>query len=122
MIDQLAIINELGPDADLLLESDDYLENQRKQLATELSKLSVEFDKVLRAQKFKARLQHTNSVAVKVIERDDYGRVTDISLKIMPMPDAIKTLKNGAECGEDQYAIWRTDGYDLQSSEALRAV
>lgn len=115
MTDQITIINELGQDADLLLESDEYLENQHKLLATELSKISGQFDKVNRAIKFKRRLQNTNDVAVRIIERDEFGNMIDVSLQIMSLPDAVAIGQS------EQHRIWQLDGYDVQLAETLRA-
>jgi len=124
MINHLSLISDLGPNADLLLESDLWLDNCRKRLATELSIRAAEFDAVLKAIKYKASIQQNNSVAARIIERDEYGNAIDISIEIMPISKALKILNNAhndiADIANEaaQRHTWNLDGYDIETIES----
>jgi len=121
-----AIIGELGSNADLLTCSDAYLHTQYVDIATQMSKLAEELDSVMKAQRLKRMLQQRNLVATRNLSRDNDGQVNDIVIAIKPLPDALQSLEK--ERVDDvaianevaQHIGWANDGYDLDTSAALR--
>lgn len=118
------MIHLLGDDADLLTMNDEWLEEERKSLASELDEIGQQLQAVIYAQIIKKRLQQTNKVALQTIEKNEKGEISDISLTVLPLPDAIKRLKNGDVLDTINSAAqiigWTADGYDVVSSAKLR--
>lgn len=124
MTTELTLMTELGRDIDLLIRPDDWLENQRKELATRASLLLEELDSVLTAQRLKRELQQTNRVAVLLSERTQENQLRDVAVKVMSIKEAI-ALKSHPKDDQDrvvleaQVAVWRDDGYDTTAVAAL---
>jgi len=125
-MNELTIIHELGGDADLLTYSDSYLETQRKLLAAEISRLAEELDSIQKAIHIKRVLHQTNRVATRRIHRAPTGQVSDVSISIMPLPDALKSLRNDRADAVSraneiaQILGWGDDGHDLSTASNLR--
>lgn len=129
MADEVAIIAELGDDADLLLAPDEWLENERRSLQQKLSLIAEELDDILRAQRIKRQLQQRNLVAVRCIEKEG-GQPSDVIIKICSIPDALSRLAAercdqmipadiARDNAEQQIVTWRADGYDVDIAERL---
>jgi len=120
------LLNDIGDDADLLTRSDDWLEQERRIVASELDEKARELEKLLLAQRIKRLLQQKNLVAVQQILRTANGEMQDIIVRLMKLPEAIHLLE---QCRQDtiddvntaaQLLNWNNDGYDLSTSRALR--
>ena len=121
----LTISNELGENADLLVRPDQWLENQRQDLATKVSMLLEELEGVQKAIWFKRRLQQSNQVAVLLSERDGDGGIRDVAIKIMGLRDAMDLLSQPKDDADRaaltaQFYVWTNDGYDLPTTVELR--
>jgi hypothetical protein len=122
----LTQINELGEDADLLARHDDWLETQRNALQGDLEQKATELRAVLLAQRIKRLLQQKNLVAVQQLIRSSEGKVVDIVIRIMNLPDALQQLLKPAVDTLDEVNVaaqvygWDKDGYDIPGSRALR--
>jgi hypothetical protein len=123
----LTRISELGEDADLLTRHDDWLETQRSALQDDLEQKATELRAVLLAQRIKRLLQQKNLVAVQHLIRSSEGKVVDIVIRIMNLPDALQhLLKKPTDTLDEVNAAgqvhgWAKDGYDIPGSKALRS-
>ena len=118
-MNQMSITDSLGPDADLLLRSDAWLDAKRVELAQSLSLLLCDLRAIERAIHIKNELQQKNRVAVLSQTRNG-----DNIIRTMPLPDAISIIKT--ECQNPHLTIgqirtWLLDGYDVDASERLKA-
>lgn len=127
MTTALTIRYELGDDADLLVKPDQWLENHHQDLANKASRILEELESVQKAQRFKRELQQLNKVAVLLKERTDDGRLQNLAVQIMSLPDAINLINKPA--GQPNYDssslaaqvhTWDRDGYDIIASATLR--
>lgn len=120
----LSLMDEIGPDADLLTRNDEWLERERIRKAQELADNAKELQAILVAQKIKKQLQQKNLVAVQQILRDTDGEVKNIIVRIMNLPDALSMLSTSDTLDEintaAQLVTWERDGYDVAASAALR--
>lgn len=120
------LLNDIGDDADLLVRSDEWLEQERKVVASQLDEKARELEKLLLAQKIKRLLQQKNLVAVQQILRTAEGEMKDIIVRLMKLPDAMHLLEERKHDTIDevntagQFMTWDNDGYDLATSRALR--
>jgi len=119
------VIAELGDDADLLMEPDERLNHQMESIATQISLLSEQYERIRTAKQFKRQLQDTNRVPVRLLRRDDCHRIVDVEMRILPLPDAIKLLRRPSDQVDTanlagQVNVWIRDGYDVATSSALR--
>lgn len=115
----------MGEDADLLTRHDDWLETQRNAIQTDLEQKSTELRAILLAQRIKRALQQKNLVAVQQLIRSSEGKVVDIVIRIMNLPDAIQQLRKPLDTLDEVNAAaqlfgWDRDGYDIPASKALR--
>jgi len=123
----LTLVQELGEDADLLVRHDDWLEAERKSKAAELDRAANELRAIMLAQKIKRALQQKNLVAVQQILKDTDGKVVDIIIKILNLPDALSLLSTSQYDTLDQVNFaaqlsgWDNDGYDIATSASLRS-
>jgi hypothetical protein len=121
------LLTEIGDDADLLTRSDDWLEQERRVVASQLDEKARELEKLLLAQKIKKLLQQKNLVAVQQILRTADGEMKDIIVRLMKLPDAVHLLERHKQETLDevnaagQFMTWDNDGYDLATSRALRS-
>ncbi|MDB4490258.1 hypothetical protein N9045_01945 [bacterium] len=119
------MLKEIGDDADLLTRSDEWLEGSRKSIAQDLDIKLRELKNILLAQKIKSLLQSKNLVAVQQLLKDDKGNLKDIIVRLMKLPDAVKLMDNCKDISdktnaEFQFGVWHEDGYDIDTSRALR--
>lgn len=118
------LMEEIGQDADLLTYSDQWLERERIKRSEDLAETARELQAILVAQKIKNILQQKNLVAAQQILRDASGEIKNIIIRIMNLPDALSmfsttdTLDDINAAG--QLMAWKRDGYDIQTSAALR--
>lgn len=116
----MTLINDLGENADLLVRSDAWLENERRSTAAELDRCCNELRAIQIAQRIKRALQQKNMVAVQELIHDMDGNIQDIVVRILDLPKAIQKL-NGKVPQDTLDAInsmvqikgWRSDGYDV---------
>ena len=122
----MTLIHDLGQDADLLVRKDTWLEQQRRETAAELDKLANELRSILLAQRIKSTLQQTNMVAVLENSRDDRGDIQDIDIKIQHLPSILSTFDRDKHDPHKRISAlaqttgWKSDGYDIEGSRALR--
>ena len=120
------LMNMLGSDVELVTRSDQWLEEQRKAVASKMNDLASELRAIMLAQRIKTLLQQRNMVAINHILRDEDGRVTDMIIRILNLPDAISLLgsnKNKIDKVNRDMHInsWNEDGYDVETSATLRS-
>lgn len=124
-IDLHNLMQQLAGDLDLIITTDEWLNQERIYLAADIDAKVRELEKIIIAKKIKSILQNKNMVAVKQIIKTDNGNIKDIVIKLMSLPDAIDLME---ECEDkidqvnylNQITNWETDGYDIESSKALR--
>jgi len=121
----MTLMNEIGPDADLLTRNDAWLESERYAKAAELDKLAKELRAIQLAQRIKQLLQQRNLVPVQQILRDADGEILDVVIRIMNLPDALPLLSAPRDTLDElnaagQLSGWHSDGYDLPTAAALR--
>lgn len=120
----LTLMREIGPDAELLTRSDQWLEEERLQKSQEMERLSKELYAILLAQRIKNKLQQSNLVPVQQILRDSKGNIREIIIRILNLPDALVMLLPTDTLDEvnaaAQILVWGKDGYDLKTSSQLR--
>jgi len=119
-------MNSIGEDADLLVRSDEWLEQQRKATAADLDGHARELEKLLLAQQIKRILRDKNAVAVQKILQNSDGEVEDITLQLMNLPDALCHIEDplndlDSVNAESQVVTWSNDGYDVETSRSLRS-
>lgn len=122
----LTLVRELGEDADLLARNDDWLEAERRSKAAELDKAANELRVIMLAQRIKTALQQKNLVAVQQILKDADGKVRDVIIRILNLPDALALLSSPQDTLDEvnlaaQLAGWDKDGYDITTSASLRS-
>lgn len=110
------LLKELNDDADLLTRSDQWLEEQRKSIASTIDNLLCELSSVIKAINIKRLLQDKNLVAVPEL---DQAR-GQLIIKVVKLKDAINILKNNSKKDElnavNSAAILAgisKDGYDI---------
>lgn len=115
----LSLIEDIGEDLDLLVRSDEWLEEERKSIAAELDRITNELRSIYTAQRLKRHLKLSDLVAVQSLEKDENGDVSDIKIAIMPLKDAMDYLQNNSQDELDtrskmaQISCWKSDGYDV---------
>jgi len=119
------MLKEIGDDADLLTKTDAWLEINRKALAQDVDLKLKELKNILLAQKIKSLLQSKNLVAVQQLLRDNQGNLKEIIVRLMKLPDAVKLMDNSKDLAdiinaEHNLRSWNEDGYDIETSRALR--
>ena len=120
------LLTDIGEDADLLTRSDEWLEQERRHIASELDEKARELEKLLLAQRIKRLLQQKNLVAVQQILRTANGEMKDIIVRLMKLPDAIHLMEQARIDTVDeanaagQLLTWDLDGYDIDTSRSLR--
>ena len=120
------LLDDIGDDIDLLTRSDEWLEQERRNVASELDERARELEKLLLAQKIKRLLQQKNLVAVQQILRSTSGEIKDIIVRLMKLPDAMHLMGQSQVDVLDsvntssQFMTWDKDGYDIQTSRSLR--
>ncbi len=121
----MTLMHEIGPNADLLTRSDMWLEEERKSVASKLDQAATDLRAILLAQQIKTALQQKNLVAVQRILKDADGKILDIVIRIMNLPDAMVALSKPRGTIDKlntaaQLHGWDKDGYDIAASSALR--
>lgn len=122
----MELIESLGDDAALLARSDEWLEESRRATAQKMEQLSNELRAIMLAQRVKRLLQQKNLVAVQHLLRNEEGEVKDIVIRLMNLPDALQILKPSEDHLDEMNRMaqlhgWNKDGYDLETSAALRS-
>lgn len=120
------LINTLGDDATLLTRSDEWLERERQATAQKMDMLANELRAIMLAQRIKRLLQQKNLVAVQHLLKSEDGKVRDIIIRLMNLPDALQMLRPTEDHLEEfnriaQIQGWKKDGYDIEASAALRS-
>ena len=87
------IIKRLGEDIDLLTMSDDWLEEHRISLSSELVNIEKQLQAVKNAQEIKIKLQQTNLVALEKFIKNDKGETINIEIGITSLNNAIQYIK-----------------------------
>lgn len=124
----MTLISEIGDDYDLLTRSDEWLEEERKSISTDLDRITKELYSVLMAQRAKRLLQDKNLVAVQSLVKDEEGEIKDIAIKVMNIRDAIQLLKKEIGTPLDhlntiaQIDGWIQDGYDLENATKYKKI
>lgn len=120
------IIRRLGEDIDLLTMSDDWLEEHRISLSSELDNIEKQLQAVKNAQEIKIKLQQTNLVALKKFIKNDKGETINIEIGITSLNNAIqyiKKLPNKSDLDKArmhaQVLGWLADGYDIENANQL---
>ena len=122
------LLDDIGEDADLLTRSDEWLEQERRNVASALDERVQELEKLLIAQKIKRLLQQKNLVAVQQILRSADGEMKDIIVRLMKLPDAVHLMEQSQVDTLDsinaagQFVTWDNDGYDIATSRTLRPI
>ena len=119
------MLKDIGDDADLLTKSDGWLESNKKSIAQEIDLKIIELKNILLAQKIKRLLQSKNLVAVQQLLKDNDGNLKDIIVRLMKLPDAVELMDNSKDLSDIanadyQFGVWQEDGYDIETSRALR--
>lgn len=119
------LVRDLGENADYLIRSDRWLEEERKGTADAMNDLAEKLRALMLAQNIKHLLQDKNLVALQELLRNSNGEVEDIIISITKLPDAVQALKNprdtdGQINAVTQFITWENDGYDIRTSAALR--
>lgn len=112
----ISLIADLGDDTDLLMRSDQWLEEERKSVANHLDQLTTELRAIQIAQKIKRQLQQSNLVPVQSLVKDQDNNIVDVVIRIMPMTDAVAVLKTQSDNAvevKSQLSNWLLDGYDI---------
>jgi len=112
----ISLITDLGDDTDLLMRSDQWLEEERKSVANHLDQLAMELRAIQTAQKIKRQLQQSNLVTVQSLVKDTDNNIVDVIIRIMPITDAVAVLKTQSASAvevKSQLSNWTLDGYDV---------
>lgn len=120
------LLDSIKDDADLLTRGDAWLEHEREVVTSELQCRADYLKKVITAQAIKKMLQDRNLVAVQHICRSTNNETTDVVIKMMKLPDAIKSIEEHNDTLDEinslgQIMTWRADGYDIVTSRSLRS-
>jgi hypothetical protein len=119
------LVRDLGENADYLIKSDQWLEEERKGTADAMNDLAEKLSALMLAQNIKKLLQDQNMVALQELLRNSNGEIEDIIIAITNLPDAVVALKNPRDTDDQintatQLLTWENDGYDIRTSAALR--
>jgi hypothetical protein len=119
------LLDSIKNDADLLTRGDAWLEHEREVVSSELQCRADYLKKVIAAQTIKKILQNKNLVAVQHICRNTNNEATDVVIKVMKLPDAIRSIEESNDILDEinslgQITTWRADGYDIATSRSLR--
>lgn len=112
-------------DADLLVKSDEWLENERRDKAELANKAISELKSIMLVQSIKRMLQQKNLVAMQQIVRDEHNSIQDVIIRIVNLPDALAMTSQPHDIIDSINSIaqidgWESDGYDITRSAALR--
>lgn len=116
------LIKQLGDDFDLLTLSDEWLEEERKSVSSDLERSAKELRAIIIAQRAKKLLQDKNMVAVQSLIKSNDGNVTDVLINIMSLPQALELISKADQDSLNDILIhaqiegWSKDGYDLKNS------
>ncbi len=119
------LINTLGDDISLLTRSDEWLEVERRSVAQRMDMLAEELRSLMLAQRIKSQLQQKNIVPVQQFERSVDGKISNISIHLMKLPDALLALKQSEDPIDETNRVlqlnnWLHDGYDLETAATMR--
>jgi len=119
------LIKQLGEDFDLLTLSDEWLEEERKSVSSDLERCAKELKAIIIAQRAKKLLQDKNMVAVQSLVKSNDGNITDVLINIMSLPEALELLSQADKDSLSDILIhaqiegWNKDGHDLKNSFQL---
>jgi hypothetical protein len=118
------LIENLGSDADLLVKSDKWLEEERKICANNMDELAEKMRALMLAQSIKKLLQDRNMVALQELKKDKSGNIEDIIINLSKLPNALKAIQDPKDTDEQinaatQLYAWYSDGYDIKTSNFL---
>lgn len=120
------LLDKIGPNnADMLLCNDAWLQREYRLKAIELGETLSKLRLIELIRNTKKHLQQTNKVAVQRLLRDDDGKISDVTISIMDLPDATNILNDVKDtldvlnCSA-QLQTWHDDGYDIRESYNLR--
>ena len=113
-LDTATIVSELGQDADLLVHPSEHLGSTLNNIANQMLRLSMEYERVQKALRLKRLLREQNKVAVQLLERNNNGNLTDVTIRILPLLEAAKMLANAKDDIERanttaQFDVWNSD-------------
>jgi len=120
------LTKQLKNELDLITKTDEWLNQERVSLSTDIDEKVKDLERILLAMKIKRLLQSKNMVAVKHIIKNENGCIRDIMIKILSLPDAIDLLDDssnivGRKNFRKHISDWLKDGYDVDSSKLLRS-
>jgi hypothetical protein len=119
------LIKQLGEDFDLLTLSDEWLEEERKSVSSDLERCAKELKAIIIAQRAKKLLQDKNMVAVQSLVKSNDGNITDVLVNIMSLPEALELLSQADKDSLSDILIhaqiegWNKDGHDFKNSFQL---
>ena len=115
------LLYEMGEDADLLTKSDLWLEEELRFYLSQIEKGLREISSIKLALKTKKILQDQNMVPIQQYARKEDGSISDVTLQIMKLPEAINVLEQRHDYMDELNAaghilLWQNDGYDMKTS------
>ena len=115
-MDITSLLKELDDDIDLLVRSDEWLEEERKSIANTIDNLLRELNALIKAINIKRVLQDKNLVAIQELD-ENRGQLV---IKIMKLKDGLRTLRSNQDRSDLDQANYSgmisgilKDGYDL---------
>lgn len=120
------LINTLGDDIPLLTRSDEWLEVERRSVSQRMEMLAEELRSLMLAQRIKSQLQQRNLVPVQHFEKSADGQISNISIHLMKLPDALLALQPSNDPIDETNRVaqlnnWLHDGYDLETAATMRS-
>lgn len=113
------LLDAIKEDADLLIKSDQWLQEEKNYFTLQLQSTIDELKSILLAILIKQKLQQKNIVPRQKLVRDDRGNVLDVVVDFCKLQEAIKDVYANSKDTYDQLiaagniATWQNDGYDI---------
>ena len=113
------LLDAIKEDADLLIKSDQWLQEEKNFFTLQLQSTIDELKSILLAILIKQKLQQKNIVPRQKLVRDDGGNILDVVVDFCKLQEAIKDVYSNGKDTYDQLiaasniATWQNDGYDI---------
>lgn len=120
MIDE-RLIEAIKEDADLLTQTDQWLEEEKNHYTSQLEATISELKPILLAILIKRQLQQKNMVPALKLQRDENGNVSDVIVEICKLQEAVKCITHkdidiyDRLIAAGNLATWHNDGYDIET-------